>query len=58
MTKEALLELRKSMKLSQTQFARRIGCGICSLSAWENGKRKIPYYIAMACKAVEFGLKA
>lgn len=37
-----ILQLRKVMRLSQSQFARQIGVSIRTLSRWENGGGHLP----------------
>ena len=58
MTSLELIEFRKKQtpKWSRIYCAAKLGCSVSALENWENG-RPIPGYIAMACAAVEAGLK-
>ncbi len=53
MTPAALTEWRKRLALNQRQAAKALGCSRESMRLWENGARRIPYYIYLATIALE-----
>jgi transcriptional regulator with XRE-family HTH domain len=53
MTPEHLAAWRKRLKLTQAQAANELGASLTAYRGWEGGKHHTPYYIALACYAVE-----
>lgn len=57
MTTVAFTAWRKRLGMTATAAAEALGCARNSISAWEIGRAKIPLYVALACAAIEAGLK-
>lgn len=52
---DSLKNIREKNKLSQTDFAKRIGISIQRYNSYEKGRRNIPLYIAKKI-AIEFNV--
>lgn len=47
---------RDRMGYSQREAADILGCSLGSWAEWEQGSRKIPRYIGLACAALALGM--
>lgn len=57
MTPETLLAWRQRLGIkTRSEAARRLGLSRNAYCAYEEGRTKIPIYVALACAAVAFGL--
>ena len=56
MTPNELLKWRLDNELSQEEAAKLIGCSRRGYQNWEEGKSKIPRYVALAIAAIQVGL--
>lgn len=56
MTAAELIKLRRRLKWSQAEAARKLGCSARSIVNWEKGISKIPESIALAASAVMMNL--
>jgi len=56
MTGEELKAIRLSMKLSQDEFAKRLGSAQANISKMERGKLPISHILAIAIFGVQQGL--
>jgi transcriptional regulator with XRE-family HTH domain len=52
MTSDSFVRWRISLGITQIEAAKALGCSRTTLAAYENGKSKIPRYIALACAAI------
>lgn len=57
MTPEQFTRWRERLGWTRTKAAEELGCAPNSITAWEQGRSKIPRYIALACRALAEGLK-
>lgn len=57
MTGSEFAAWRAKMNLTLTGAAVRLGSTRVTVTAWEDGKSRIPLYVALACAAVQRGLE-
>jgi transcriptional regulator with XRE-family HTH domain len=57
MTSAAFAAWRARLGITKSETARRLGMSRNSVIAYEAGTQGIPLYVALACAAVEKGLK-
>jgi predicted transcriptional regulator len=56
-TGEQLAAWRAHFKWSKYRAAKELGLSYNGYQAYESGKRPIPLHVALACRALEWGLK-
>jgi DNA-binding XRE family transcriptional regulator len=56
-TQAELVRRRISLGITQIEAAKGLGCSRTTIAVYENGKSKIPRYIALACAAIIAGLR-
>ena len=57
MTGAEIIEWRERLALSQIAAARRLGCDVKTLRGYERDRQAIPKAVALACRAIEAGLR-
>lgn len=56
MTADDITAWRNTLGISRAEASRRLGCAENTLQAYEQGRVRIPLYIALACAALAYGL--
>jgi predicted transcriptional regulator len=56
MTPSSFTAWRARLRLDKSKAARALGCSRNVIIGYENGSKKIPRYMALACAALAMGL--
>ena len=47
---------RSHLNITRAEAAKRLGCSVNTITAYEQGRNAVPRYVALACSAVALGL--
>jgi hypothetical protein len=56
MTSASFIAWRERNGFNVVAASRALGCSRRAIQSWEDGKTRIPHYIALACQAISNGL--